>query len=391
MLSVYRERKPSRAHAGGKGPRPKSLVISINSSWNIVNFRTGLIDAIRREGWNVVALAPFDHYSSRLIEMGLEFEPLAIDSKSLSPLKDLLLLWRYWQMLRHIKPEVFLGYTIKPNIYGAWAASLLRIPVINNVSGLGTAFISHGVITRIVLQLYKIAFRQSRTVFFQNYEDLGFFVERRIVTGEQARLLPGSGVDLAHFSFTPLPGGNRSVRFLFVGRLLGDKGIREYVKAARLVRARFPQATFAVLGFLDAANRTAISQDELQAWVDDGVVEYLGAAEDVRPHIERADCVVLPSYREGLSRALLEAAAMGRPLIATDAPGCRDAVEDGVNGYLCEVRNPDSLADAMNKLLSISGERRAALGRESRRIAEERFDLKIVIDRYLQAIRSAVT
>jgi glycosyltransferase involved in cell wall biosynthesis len=314
-----------------------------------------------------------------------------MDQQGVSPVKDLLVLWRYWIALRAIKPAIFLGYTAKPNIYGSIAAHALSVPVINNVAGLGTAFIKNGPLTRIVSGLYRLAFARSTTVFFQNDEDRSHFVQQRIVGASRSRLLPGSGINIA--DFTPsrrTASGRTDFTFLLVARMLWDKGVGEYVDAARKVLAEEPRARFQILGFLDVPNRTAISRSDVEGWVAEGVVEYLGHSDDVRRFIEAADCVVLPSYREGLPRVLLEGAALAKPLIATNVPGCRQVVDHGKNGLLCEVRNSASLAETMLTMIRLPQEQRTAMGAAGRVRVETEFDELIVIERYRKAIEAAL-
>jgi len=368
----------------------EKIVMSINASWNIFNFRKDLIGAFQHAGYRVTALAPEDEYSQRLTEWGVDFRPIRIDQKGMSPLRDLRLLRDYRSALRALRPDVFLGYTIKPNIYGSLAAQSLGIPVINNVSGLGTAFLGSGLLTRVASALYRAAFKRSSTVFFQNKDDRALFLQKHLVAPRQARLLPGSGVDLAFFAPSDAPRAPGPFSFLFIGRLLWDKGVREFIDAARLVRRQFPEARFALLGFVDSANRTAVGRAELDSWVGEGLVEYLGASDDVRPHILRADCVVLPSYREGLPRALLEGAAMAKPLIATDVPGCRDVVRQGENGLLCAVRDSNALARAMMQMISMTEAERAHIGRRGRAHVEANFDQRLVSELYLAAIAAAL-
>lgn len=364
---------------------PRRVVLSGNSSWNIVAFRSGLIRALREDGYEPVVIAPIDPPAEeRMARLEVERIVVRIDRSGLNPLADLRLMLQYRSILKRLAPIAYLSFTIKPNIYGCLAARAVGVPAIANISGLGTVFIRPGPLLALVNRLYRVALSRAAVVFFQNPDDRRLFIERHLVRAEQARLLPGSGVDLDHFKPGPLPAGPPT--FLFIGRLLGDKGVRELVEAARLVQAERGDARIQLLGPLDEGNRTAIRRNELDQWIAEGVVEYLGDTADVRPFVEQATAVVLPSYREGLSRALLEAAAMGRPLIASDVPGCREVVEDGVNGFLCRAHDAGSLAEAMRMLAALSAASRSAMGGESRRIVEQRFSEAVVISAYLDAL-----
>ena len=239
--------------------------------------------------------------------------------------------------------------------------------------------------------LYRLGLGGSSTVFFQNADDRALFLDRGLVRAEQTVLLPGSGLDAAHYDPAPWPRPtDGQFRFLLVARLIRDKGVFEFVEAARAVKARHPQARFQLLGFVDVDNRTAISRAELDAWVREGLVEYLGAADDVRPHLAAADCVVLPSYREGLSRVLLEAGAMERPAIATDVPGCRDVIQHGRTGLLCRVRDSANLAEAMERIMAMPAAERAAMGEAARQRVARDFSEATVIAAYRQAIARAL-
>ncbi len=374
----------------GHGP---TIVIAANTSWNLVNFRGNIVAALIERGFHVVAIAPNDAFTAQLKLMGVEFHPLEFRSSALSPPSDVLLFLRYLGLLRAIGPAAFLGFTIKPNIYGSMAARLLGIPAINNVSGLGTAFIKQGLITRIATNLYRQAFRKSATVFFQNDEDRAQFVAARIVDIERTRLLPGSGVDLERFKPAPEVEGmtaGRSFVFLLIARLLWDKGAQEYVDAARIVKRQHPAARFQILGSADVDNRTAVPRSTLDRWIGEGLVEHLGAADDVRPFIAAADCVALPSYREGLPRSLLEASAMARPIVATDVPGVRDVVENKVTGLMCAPRDAESLARAMIAMIEMPAEVRTAMGGAGRVKVERDFGIALVTERYLDAIERAL-
>jgi glycosyltransferase involved in cell wall biosynthesis len=361
------------------------IALSANSSWNIVNFRSGLIRGLRDAGYDPIVIAPDDAASlRRMNELAVEYIPLKIDRSGMNPIADLRLQREYRSILERLKPTAFLGFTIKPNIYGSLAASALGIPAIPNVSGLGTAFIRAGPLQWLVTRLYRRAFRNLPLVFFQNPDDRHLFVERRIVQQERTALLAGSGINLERFAQSPFPAG--SVTFLLIARLLRDKGVVEFVDAARQLRAEIPGARFQLLGPIDEGNRTAVPRSEVEQWVNHELVEYLGAVDDVRPYIRAASAIVLPSYREGLPRTLLEAGAMARPLIATDVPGCREVVEEGVNGFLCPARNPSALAAAMKKFADLPEKSKTAMGAASRRKVQERFSEAVVVGAYLDAL-----
>lgn len=367
------------------------LVISINSSWNFVNFRAGLIRALVDHGYEVVAVAPQDAHSHRIAELGARFVSLPIDGRGTSPRRDAALFARYLKILRDERPAAFLGYTIKPNIYGSIAAGLLGIPTINNVAGLGTAFIRRNWLNRTVRLLYKMALRRAAVIFFQNPDDRDLFVKEGLVRAGVSGLLPGSGVDTHRFSPVERVKGDSGPVFLLVARMLWAKGVAEFAEAAVAVRSRFPRARFQVLGIIDEASKGAIDRGTIERWAAEGAIEYLGSADDVRPHVAAADCVVLPTYYpEGTPRSLLEAAAMGKPLLATDVPGCRQIVEDGRNGFLVPPRDAGALADAMTRFCLLPDEAVARMGAASRERAEQEFDEQIVIDRYLAAIRRTV-
>lgn len=369
----------------------KRVVIALNAAWNLVNFRAGLIRALVANGYEVIAVAPPDDYAPRLAELGCRYEPLPMDNQGTHPGRDLMLLWRFYRLLRRERPAVLLGYTVKPNVYGSLAAHSLGIPVVNNIAGLGAVFIRRSLLTRVVRGLYGLALRPSRRVFFQNDDDRRLFVDHRLVRLTSTDRVPGSGIDLARFRASPLPSPNSNrIRFLLIARMLWDKGVGEFVIAARLVRQRYPHAEFCLLGFLDVQNPAAISRRQMDEWVAEGVVDYLGVSDDVRAEIAAADCVVLPSYREGTPRTLLEAAAMGRPIVTTDAVGCREVVDDGVNGLLCRVRDADDLAAKLEQMMKLSHQQRIEMGRLGRLKMEREFDEQIVIRKYLDIVHQIV-
>ena len=342
-------------------------------------------------GYKIIAVAPLDDYSCRFAAHGIEFIAMPMDNKGTNPVKDSLLIFRFIQLFLKLKPDCILSYTPKCNIYGALAAGLLNIAIINNVSGLGTAFIQKNLITRIVKWLYIIALRKSAKIFFQNKDDLSLFIDKGLVKADLTDLLPGSGVDVNHF--TPVENSIPRDKFVFllVARMLKDKGIVEFVTATRLLKTQYPHIECQLLGFLDVKNSSAISSEEMQTWVDEGVVNYLGVSDSVIDFLRQADCVVLPSYREGTPRSLLEAASVGKPVITTDAVGCREVVDDGVNGFLCKLRSADDLKAKMEKMLLLPEAERLQMGRNGREKALKQFDEKIVINRYLELIEKLVS
>jgi len=363
----------------------RHIAIVANTSWYIFNFRSNLIEKIISNGYHVTLIAPFDKYSPKIKELGCEYINIAIDNNGKNPLNDLKTLFDFYKIYSQIKPSIILHYTPKPNIYGTFAARLARTPVVNNIAGLGNTFINKGVVNFIVRILYKLSQNYSYKVFFQNPDDLNLFTQSQLVKSEKADLLPGSGVNIHRF----VPQKNRckhKFRFLLMGRLLWEKGIKEYVEAACILKKSYHDVEFQLLGFVENNNPRSVSEKQIRAWEQAGHVKWLGSFDDVRPHIAGADCVVLPSYREGTPRSLLEAASMGKPLITTDTIGCRQVVDDGVNGLLCKAKDSSDLALVMKKMIQLTDKQRMGMGKKSRKKMVQKFDEKIVINKYLETI-----
>lgn len=368
----------------------KTIAIVINTSWNIYNFRIGLLSALQRDGYRIVAIAPRDEYSEKLQALGFEYYDIDINNKGTNPLEDVKLIRAFYRLYKCVKPDVLLHYTIKPNIYGTIAARLAGVPVISNISGLGTVFLDHSVSSKVARLLYKLALRFPYKVFFQNTEDRTLFVDSKLVAEGETGVLPGSGIDTSRFLPIDVLSDSSSFSFLFIARLVKDKGLLEYVEAARLLKGRYPEVMFKVLGAFYPGNPTAITEDEMAGWVREGVIEYLGTSNDVPSLIAQVDCVVLPSYREGLSRVLLEAASMAKPIVTTDVPGCRDVVDDGANGFLCEVRNARDLAAQMEKMIELEPVERVQMGQKGREKVVLKFGEGLVIEAYRGAISAAL-
>lgn len=368
------------------------IVITLNSSWNIINFRSGLIKALIAKGFDVIAIAPEDKYSHHIQEMGCKYISIPMKVQGKNIFFDIYLFLRYLKIFYQEKPDALLTFTIKPNIYGSFAARILRIPRINNISGLGTVFINPGFLTKVVKYLYKLALKNANVVFFQNIDDRTYFVREKITKPKQSRVIPGSGINLKNFEYARLnkPKNLGELSFLLIARMLWDKGIEEYVNAAKIVKNESPNSKFFLLGPLDINNPAGITLNQITQWSNDGYIDYLGTSDQVSDVILLSDCIVLPSYREGVPRSLLEGAAMGRPLIATDVAGCKETIEDGSNGFLCMPRDAEDLADKMIILIKLSHEERQLMGCKGREKVEIEFDEKIVIENYLSAIYDAI-
>jgi len=368
-------------------PPSREIWIAINTTWNIYNFRRSLITALSGSGFRVTAYAPPDEYIGRVEASGARHVPMQLDNAGTNPLRELMTLWHMVRLLRRERPALLLTYTPKVNIYLSLAARMCGIPVVANVSGLGRAFIVGGWLTRIARLMYRIAFSWPERIFFQNAEDRAVFLGAGLAKEERTALIPGSGVDVSRFSPRPSVRDGGTFVFLMVARLLWDKGVGEYAAAARQLKAEFPAVSFRLLGFLDVPSPSAVPRSEVEAWQREGIIEYLGHSDDTVPIYGAADCVVLPSYREGMPKTLLEAASMCLPAIATDVPGCRQAVVDGETGFLCKVRDATALAGAMRRMLLLTPEQRARMGKAARDRVIREFDEKIVVGRYLDAVK----
>ncbi|MBP0484459.1 glycosyltransferase family 4 protein [Sagittula salina] len=359
------------------------LLLTGNTSFKIANFRSGLIRALQQEGHRLSVLAPRDAHTPALEAMGCSFLPLKMDRNGTDPKAEWALLRAVDRALGAELPDAVFSYTIKNNIYTGLACRRRGIPFAPNVTGLGPAFNDEGMLNRVIRGLYRGAFARAPRVFFQNSDDRALFVSAGLVPEARTRLLPGSGVDLERFPAAPLPPEDAGLRCLLVARMLRDKGVALFAEAARMLRDSHPQLRFALLGPIDADSRSGVPRTEIDAWVAEGLVDYLGSTDDVRPYLRRAHCVVLPSYyREGTPRSLLEAAAAARPLITTDMPGCRDLVREGRNGFLVPPRDARGLAAALARFAEAPRAAREAMGRASRALVEAEYDERIVIDAY---------
>ncbi|MBQ3713344.1 MAG: glycosyltransferase family 4 protein [Spirochaetia bacterium] len=368
----------------------KRVVISSNTAWTIFNHRAGLIKTLQDAGYEVHTVAPESNFTD-IKNPGTVFHPVRnLERKGKNPFADLFLIREFYKIYREIRPEMVFGYTIKTNIYSAIACRLAGIPIVCTVNGLGTAFDNPAGFTyKIVKRLYRFAFRKVKAVIFQNKDDRAFFASQKIIgsnlKGQIVRSVNGSGVDLLKFACTPLP---EKPAFMLISRMLKNKGVPEFIEASRRIKRTHPDAEFILLGPADNDNPMGVPLSELKALDRAAGAYYAGAAKDVRPWLEKCSCMVLPTYyKEGVPKILIEALAMGRPIITTDTPGCRETVIPGGNGWFVEARSADSLCSAMEAFLALSRDEQGAMGVRSRQLAEEKFDENKVIATYMEILQ----
>jgi glycosyltransferase involved in cell wall biosynthesis len=363
----------------------KRVIICSNYAWTIYNFRMALIRRLKSEGFEVCVLTQFDGYEKYISKEVDEIKSLFISRKGVNPLVDILTIFHFILHIMALRPSLLIFFSIKPVIYGSIAAKLMRIRSIVMITGLGTAFITDSWITKVVKTLYKFALSSVSTVFFQNHDDKNLFINQKLVDPKICRLVPGSGIDLERFAYSDLQNSS-NVTFLLIARMLWDKGVGEFVNAARVVKEKYPNTRFQLLGPLGVENRTAIPILQMREWEKEGCIDYLGETDDVIDYIKRASCIVLPSYREGTSRVLLEASAVGRPLIATNVPGCREIIDDEINGFLCKPRDHISLARKIELILSCSHKSLVEMGIKGREKVNNEFHQDIVCDIFIDVI-----
>ena len=344
------------------------------------------IRALQEEGHEIHTVAPIDSYTRKLEEAGCKHHKVRMDSRGANPIKDFALIielgWIYWK----IKPDIILHYTIKPNVYGTLAASILKIPVINNVCGLGTVFLKKNITSAIAIGLYRLSFRFAQKVFFQNPEDKDLFIAKKLISEKAADLVQGSGIDTNRFTAQDFSRNSRFT-FLLISRLITDKGILEYISAIQKLKKQGTPFRFQLLGALDPKHARGIKESVIQDWINNEIVEYLGTTDDVRPFINSADCIVLPSYREGTPRTLLEAASSAKPIIATDVPGCHQVVHHGENGLLCKLKDVDDLASKMEEMGKLDDQSLKVFGQKGRAKVMLEYSEELVINKYIETLK----
>jgi len=364
--------------------RMARILILTNTIRGLYNFRYELLERLISEGFEVYFSVPEnknDTKVKKLLELGCNHIETNLDRRSMNPLKDLQLIKQYKEIIKNIKPDVILSYTIKPNIYGAHVAKKYKIPLIINVTGLGSGF--NNTYTKILVEkMYKYACNDVACIFFENEANYNYFIDNNLAKKDKSNIVPGSGVNLEKFRPMDKTKEDGIIRFLFIGRIMKEKGIEEYLKAAEYITDKYSNVEFQILGPFEEEKYKKIILNN-----NNSKIKYLGVSYDVRNEIKEVDCIINPTtYFEGMSNVLLEGAAMAKPLIATNVPGCREIVDDGVNGYLVEPKSVKSLIDTIEKFLSLNEIEKKNMGLASRRKVERNFDRNIVIEAYLREI-----
>ena len=366
------------------------VIININILWGILKFRHDLIIGLLNKGHEVVIIGALDDFSDNTMdlinELKIKYYVVNMDRAQINPIKDILYLLKLISIYMNEKPSIILNYTVKPNIYGTIAAALTNNKPMATVNGLGSAIIKESYLSKILQLMYKFAFKFSNVVLFQNQDDLTYFVSKNIIKRDKAALVPGSGVDTNKYDLPPI-NPSRSLRINFIGRILRDKGVYEYIEAIkRIKQANIITTDFYLSGIIDEDNPSGISYLQVKEWENQGIIKYLGRTDDIREFLKISDVVVLPSYREGLSKVLLEAASCRRPIIASDVAGCRELVLDEVRGYTCAVRNPGSLHDSLLRMIEMNRDDIKMMGIKGRKHIHENYRSEIVNKIYLNLI-----
>ncbi len=376
-----------QGHVPSPGQGVRRIVFAGNRCSTLEIFRGSIIRRLIAEGFEVHIVAPFDAVTPELMAAGARLSDLALHETGRNPLAELSLLRQLHRIYRQIKPDLVFHYTIKLNIFGTLAARRLGIPCVNMVSGLG-AFpeLENGLVRSVIGRGYSYAAKHSLETWFLNQHDYGFFEARGWLDKVVSRVLPGEGLDTAHYGFKALPETDR-LQVLNVGRMLGAKGVRVFAEAAKIVQQRGLPMDFALLGGIESHNPDGVTTDEIAAWIDAGSIEYLGYTRDVRGHLEQADIVVVPTYyREGMNRVIMEAMSIGRPVITTSVPGAGELIEHGQTGYIVPERNAEAIVDALQHHLQLSPAKREHMGRQARQATVTKYDVARVAEHYHDVI-----
>lgn len=358
------------------------VLFLVNHDVVIYNFRLELVERLLSDGHNVVISSPYGERIEDLKALGCEYRAIEMSRHGTNPFKELGLISEYKKLLKEVKPDIVFAYTIKPNIYGSMACRMLKIPCVTNITGLGTAVENGGIMQKITVILYKAAFGKVKKIFFQNEENMQFFKDKKITDQSKYQLIPGSGVNLERFSPIEYPADDSVVEFAFISRIMKEKGIDQYMDAAKAIKKKYPNTIFHVCGFCEQDY-----EDKLKMLEHDGIIKYHGMVRDVRSVLANVHCTVHPTYYpEGLSNVLLESSACARPIITTDRSGCREVIDDGINGFIVKQKDSSDLIEKIEKFLNLTSEEKRNMGLAGRKKAENEFDRQIVVDAYVSLI-----
>ncbi|HAQ7818994.1 TPA: glycosyltransferase family 4 protein [Enterococcus faecium] len=360
----------------------KKILIMANNDDGLYRFRGMLIKNLVDQGNEVIVSLPKGKNIPKLIELGCQIIETPIDRRGINPKTDFKLFFNYCNILKKIKPDMVIAYTIKPNIYGGLACRLRKVSYALNITGLGTAFQKKGVLKSLIVFLYRLAAKKSKVIFFENFENMKTFQTLQIAKQSKYKLLNGAGVDVEHFSYLEYP-KDEQVHFLFIGRIMKEKGVDELFEAMKNLYSEEKNCVLDVLGYFEEDYGIKIEKYEKEGWL-----KYHGYQSDIRPFVERAHCFVLPSWHEGMANTNLESAASGRTIITSDIPGCKEAVIESKSGYLCERKNSCSLYNSMNKFLKLSYEQRINMGKMGRNYMIKKFNKKKVVDETIKSLFS---
>lgn len=362
----------------------KKILILANHDVGLYNFRKELLQKLIAEDYEVIVSCPPGDNTKKIKEIGCAYIEVDLNRHGMNPIEEIKLIRYYRKLMKNVQPDIIFSYTIKPNIYGAIAARKYSIPFVANVTGLGTAVQNPGVMREVITGLYKSAFSKVQTVFFQNKTNQQFFLDNNIAS-EKHKLLPGSGVNLSKFEALDYPKNDEIIHFVFISRIMKDKGIEEYLHAAEYVKGKHPNTRFHICGFLDGDYKNVLDD-----YIERDIIEYHGMVNDVRTVFKSTHATVLPSYHEGMSNVLLESAASGRPVLASDIPGCQETFDEGISGFGLKSKNPQSLIKAIEKFLQLTIKEKEQMGLAGREKVEQEFDRQIVVNKYLNEIKIAV-
>lgn len=361
----------------------KKVLVMVNRDFVLYNFRLELVERLLQEKYEVYICLPYGKKVDKMVAMGCKFVPVEIDKRGTNPVRDLKLIKDYYKIMQQIKPDMVLMYTTKVDIYAGIVAGMLKIPYLLNVSGLGTALEFESSLQKVMITLYKQAAKKAKCVFFQNQENLDFFLKRNMYKGKY-KLIPGSGVNLKRWNLMDYPSDENGVGFLFIARVIKEKGIEEYLAVAKQIKKEYPNTVFHVLGPCDGEYEQTLKEYE-----EAGYIQYHGMVQDTGEYLKHAHCTIHPSYYpEGISNVCLESAATGRPVITTNRSGCKDTIDDKVTGFIFEQKNTEQLIDCARRFIQMSNEERRQMGLAGRRKMEKEFSREIVIEAYMREIEA---